>query len=162
MHAQELATELGQPGAEQLLRHGRLARLAYTGRDGFPRVVPSGFLWDGERVFLCTAVTAPKVKALAEHPNVALTIDTDDPAARQLLIRGPADTEIVDGIPPEYLAAAAKSMSAAELPPFEAQVRAMYKQMARIAVRPEWARFYDFGAGRLPAFLQKLAAQVQG
>ena len=101
-------------------------------------------------------------KALAEHPNVALTIDTDDPAARQLLIRGPADTEIVDGIPPEYLAAAAKSMSAAELPPFEAQVRAMYKQMARIAVRPDWARFYDFGAGRLPAFLQQLAAQVQG
>ena len=40
---------------------------------------------------------------------------------------------------------------------FERNVRRMYPQMARIAVTPTWARFYDYGAGRLPAFLQKLA-----
>jgi hypothetical protein len=30
-------------------------------------------------------------------------------------------------------------------------VRSMYRQMARIAITPNWARFYDFGAGRVPA-----------
>ncbi len=33
----------------------------------------------------------------------------------------------------------------------------MYDQMARIAIRPTWVRFYDFGAGRVPSFLQELA-----
>jgi hypothetical protein len=33
----------------------------------------------------------------------------------------------------------------------------MYDRMARIAITPRWARFYDFGAGRLPHFLQVLA-----
>ena len=31
--------------------------------------------------------------------------------------------------------------------------------MARIAVVPTWARYYDFGTGRIPAFLQDLAAR---
>ncbi|MEV6850161.1 hypothetical protein [Actinoplanes sp. NPDC051411] len=35
--------------------------------------------------------------------------------------------------------------------------RAMYDQMARIAVEPQWVRFYDFGAGRMPHFLAELA-----
>jgi hypothetical protein len=158
MRAQELAAELDQPGSQQLLRHGLLARLAYTGQDGFPRVIPIGFYWDGERIFMCTAAIAPKVKALAARPNVALTIDTDAPA-RALLIRGIAETEIVDGVPPEYIAASAKSMDAAELQVFEANVRGIYKQMARISVEPSWARFYDFDAGRLPAFLTKLVTE---
>ena len=48
--------------------------------------------------------------------------------------------------------------SAAE---FERNVRAMYPQMARIGITPDWARFYDFGTGRLPRFLQELAEQQQ-
>jgi nitroimidazol reductase NimA-like FMN-containing flavoprotein (pyridoxamine 5'-phosphate oxidase superfamily) len=156
MNAEELASELNHPGAQELLRNGRLARLAYSGRDGFPRVVPIGFHWDGGRIFVCTATIAPKVKALAERPNVALTIDTDAPPVA-LMIRGTAETEIVDGIPAEYLAASAKSMSGEELQAFETQVRNTYKQMARIAITPDWARYYDFGAGRVPGFLHKLA-----
>jgi hypothetical protein len=35
--------------------------------------------------------------------------------------------------------------------------RKLYDQMARIAITPHWVRFYDFGAGRLPRFLQDLA-----
>jgi general stress protein 26 len=158
MEAQELAAELDHPDAQQLLRHGVIARLAYNGGDGFPRVIPTGFLWDRGRVFFCTAVTAPKVKALAERPNVALTIDTGD-AGKTLQIRGTAAIEIVDGVAPEYLAAAAKSWDGAELRAFEDNVRGTYKQMARIGVTPEWARFYDFGSGRLPGFLNKLIAE---
>jgi hypothetical protein len=34
MKAEELASELNHPGAQQLLHHGVVARLAYNGRDG--------------------------------------------------------------------------------------------------------------------------------
>ena len=34
----------------------------------------------------------------------------------------------------------------------------MYQQQVRISIEPRWARYYDFGAGRLPAFLTALAA----
>ena len=30
------------------------------------------------------------------------------------------------------------------------------KQTVRISIEPQWPRFYDFGAGRLPAFLANL------
>jgi hypothetical protein len=78
------------------------------------------------------------------------------PPARELLLRGTASIEIVDGVAPEYLAAAAKSTHGDELAAFEAEVRRVYKQMARITITPSWARFYDFGAGRLPTFLRRL------
>jgi hypothetical protein len=42
---------------------------------------------------------------------------------------------------------------------FETEVNKMYDQMARISIVPTWARFYDFGAGRLPGFLQELIEQ---
>jgi hypothetical protein len=40
---------------------------------------------------------------------------------------------------------------------FEHACRELYDQMARIAITPHWVRYYDFGAGRLPRFLQDLA-----
>ena len=150
------------PDAEQLLHTPEPARLAYNGPDGFPRVIPIGFLWNGSAIVVCTAVTAPKVNALGERPNVALTIDDIGPPAKALLVRGVANVEIVDGVAPEYLAAAAKSTQGAELAAFEAQVRATYKQMARIIIAPTWARFYDFGAGRFPTFLRQLVDSTSG
>jgi hypothetical protein len=154
--------DLRHPDAEQLLHSPDPARLAYDGRDGFPRVIPIGFLWNGTDIVVCTAPTAPKVKALAERPNVALTIDIIGPPAKALLVRGFASIEIVDGVAPEYLAAAAKSTSGDELAAFEANVRGLYKQMARITIAPTWARFYDFGADRLPTFLRRLVDSTSG
>jgi hypothetical protein len=164
MNAADLANEIGHPGAEELLREATLVRLAYSGSDGSPRVVPLGFHWNGRDVVVCTATTAPKVKALSARPSVALTIDrADTPAtAKALLIRGNATVEIVEGIPAEFLDGAAKSLDDAELQAFEAQVRQTYERMARIAITPQWARFYDFGAGRLPTFLGKLVAEAHG
>jgi hypothetical protein len=74
-----------------------------------------------------------------------------------LLIRGTATVEIIDGVAPEYIEAAAKGDSAAELEEFESRVRDVFDQQARISITPGWARFYDFGAGKLPPFLSKLA-----
>jgi hypothetical protein len=158
MDSQEIAAELGHPEAQQLLAAATLLRLAYNGSDGFPRVIPIGFYWNGSQIVVCTAATAPKVKAIASRPNVAVTIDAGDtPAeAKSLLVRGLAGVDIVDGVADEYLAASKKVLGAEHFPEFERQVRSTYDQMARISIEPAWARFFDFGAGRLPSFLAEL------
>ena len=162
MNLQALDRELGLAGARELLESAQLARLAYNGRDGLPRVIPIGFHWNGEHIVICTATTAPKVSALAARPEVAVTIDVGSTPseARSVLVRGIATVEIVDGVPDEYLAGARKSLDAEQVEIFEGAVRTMYEQMARIAIEPRWARFYDFGGGRLPAFLSKLASEA--
>ena len=55
-----------------------------------------------------------------------------------------------------YIAASAKSLRGDELAAFEAHVRGVYPQMARIQIAPTWARYYVFGAGRMPKFLRQL------
>lgn len=157
VNTQELARELGHPEAQKLLA-GSMARLAYNGHDGFPRVIPVGFNWTGDRIVVSTAPTSPKARALCSRPEVALTIDTGSTPeeAKALLIRGLATLETVDGVTEEYLESARSSMDGPELAEFEAKVRSTYKQMVRIVIEPHWARFFDFGAGRLPAFLADL------
>ena len=150
---------LTHPDALELLTRQPLARMAYTGPDGFPRVIPLGFWWTGERIIVCTAPTSPKARALAGRPHVALTIDSDDgPANRTVSVRGVASIEVVDGVPDEYLAASSKAMTDEQARQFETQVRSFYQQMARISIEPRWARCYDFTAGRVPEFLRRLAA----
>jgi nitroimidazol reductase NimA-like FMN-containing flavoprotein (pyridoxamine 5'-phosphate oxidase superfamily) len=155
----EIADELSTTGAQELLTSTSAAHLAYIGKDGTPRVIPVGFFWTGDQVIIATAATAPKVAALLARPDVALTIDGGDTPdqARALSIRGQASVEIVDGVVEEYLSAARKTMDAEAAAEFERQVRAMYDQMARIAITPNWVRYYDFGAGRIPRFLRELA-----
>ncbi len=150
--------DLGLPDAQELLSDGPLARLAFTGTDGWPRVVPIGFLWDGTRVVMCTSPLSPKVRALSVNPEVALTIDTEVHPPKALLIRGVAHLETVPGVPEEYLRASTKTFDAPSARAFEDQVRSLYKEMTRISVEPTWARFFDFGAGRVPAFLRRLQA----
>jgi hypothetical protein len=124
-------------------------------------VSPVGLFWTGVEFVVSTANTAPKVAALSAGPDVALAIDAGDTpgGARSLSVRGRATVQIVDGVVPEYLAAARRSMDTDAVADFERNVRRMYDQMARIAIKPTWVRFYDFGAGRMPRFLQELAAQ---
>jgi hypothetical protein len=162
MNREELDRELGQPAARELLESAQLVRLAYNGPDGLPRVIPIGFHWNGEHIVICTATTAPKVRALSSRPEVAVTIDVGSTPseAKSLLVRGVATVEIVDGIPDEYLAGSRKVLDAEQVETFERQVRSMYEQMARISIEPQWARFYDFGAGRIPSFLSKLASEA--
>jgi Pyridoxamine 5'-phosphate oxidase len=162
MNRQELHRELGQAGARELLQSAQLARLAYNGRDGFPRVIPIGFHWNGEHIVICTATTAPKVRALSSRPEVAVTIDAGSTPsdAKALLVRGIATVEIVDGVPDEYLAGSRKVLDAEQAETFELGVRSMYDQMARISIEPQWAQFNDFGAGRIPPFLKKLADEA--
>lgn len=163
MDRSTIDAELGTPDAQQLLSTATLARLAYIGSDGGPRVVPVGFLWTRDTIVVSTADTSPKVKALMERPAVALSIDGGDtPAgAHAVSIRGHASVDIVEGITEEYLTSARKAMSGDELAQFEQACRDLYDRMARITITPDWARFYDYGTGRVPKFLQDLIASSQ-
>ena len=162
MERHEIDDELSTSGAQDLLNSTSAAHLAYIGTDGNPRVIPVGFWWTGDQVVVSTATTSPKVAALSAHPDVALSIgagDTPD-QARALSIRGRATVEIVDGLVPEYLAAA-RNTDAEVAAEFEQNCRDMYDQMARIAITPSWVRYYDFGSGRMPRFLKELAERNQ-
>jgi nitroimidazol reductase NimA-like FMN-containing flavoprotein (pyridoxamine 5'-phosphate oxidase superfamily) len=157
MDQHDVDTELASAG--ELLDSTSVGHLAYTAKDGTPRVVPVGFYWTGEQFVISTASTAPKVAALSARPDVALAIDADGTPeqARALSVRGRAEIRIVNGVVEEYLAAARKSMDAEAAAQFEQNCREMYDRMARIAITPRWVRYYDFGAGRMPKFLQELA-----
>lgn len=161
MNRDDIRKELQQPGAQELLKRPMLG-LAYNGLDGTPRVIPIGFLCKQGRVVICTSTTSPKVKALRDRPQVALTVDVGGTPsdAKSLLIRGVANLEVVDGIPEEYLEAAARTMDGEDLAAFTTNVTATYDQMVRIAIVPTWVRFYDFGAGRLPRTLQELVEKA--
>ena len=158
-----LADELGHPGALELLRTQSLTRLAYNGLDGFPRVIPIGFRWDGHRFTMTTAPTAPKIRALSVRPEVALTIDSADPsasnlnpAARALMVRGLATVEVSDAAMEEYLARSVEGMDEEGRRAAQARLRSIHRGMALISIEPRWARYYDFGAGRVPEFLARL------
>src|SRR3989454_11159152 len=97
---------LNDPVAQELLQSTIPARLAYTWRDGTPRVVPIWFHWNGAEVVLGTPTAAPKLKALAQNPQVALTIDDNHFPHKVLLLRGTAHIDVVEGIVPEYALAA--------------------------------------------------------
>jgi nitroimidazol reductase NimA-like FMN-containing flavoprotein (pyridoxamine 5'-phosphate oxidase superfamily) len=163
MDQHEIDAELGAAAA--LLDGTQFAHLAYTAADGTPRVVPIGIYWTGTEFVVSTSDTAPKVRALQDRPDVALSVVSggDSPAdATSLSVRGRAEVRIVDGVTEEYLAASRRSMEPEAAAQFEVAVRQMYPRMARIGIRPRWARFYDFGAGRVPRFMQELAARAAG
>lgn len=163
MTPDEVAALMEDPVAQRLLASPNPARLAYVARDGTPRVVPAGFEWTGTAIVIGTVPGAAKVLALQADPAVALTIDTSPPAwpPNALLIRGTATVTIVDGVFPEYVAGARKSIPAEEFADWEAGVRGLYDEMARIDVTPTWARIHDFET-RIPQAVEELARRKLG
>jgi nitroimidazol reductase NimA-like FMN-containing flavoprotein (pyridoxamine 5'-phosphate oxidase superfamily) len=144
--------------ARKLLQR-TIARLAYVARDGTPRVVPIGYLWDGSAIVMCTATNASKIKALQVNPDVALTIDTDEFPPNVLLVRGKAELELVEGIPDEYMQMNDPSyMTPEQREAWEAGVRSLYDAMYRIRVVPRWAKVLDFET-TLPSAVEELIAR---
>jgi hypothetical protein len=158
MKQSDVLRVLADPIAQELLGSAIPARLAYIGTDGFPRAIPMGFEWTGEAIVVCTSPTAPKVRAIESNPRVALTIDTEAQPPHVLLVRGTARIDVVDGVAPEYLAGSRRLIQSDRWAAFEAEVRATYRQMARISIVPVWAKVLDFER-RIPDFLADLARQ---
>lgn len=155
MDSTEIARILSLPYSEELLARDIL-RMAYVAKDGSPRNVPMGFVWNGTSVVVCTTTNAPKLRHLRENPQVALTIDTEVFPPKILLIRGDADLELVDGIPDEYMSTNnVYSMTDEQRTEWEKEVRSLYKQIYRITITPTWAKLIDFES-TLPSAVAEL------
>lgn len=144
------------PEARDLLSSPLPARLAYVAVDGTPRIVPTWFSWDGERVVMATWVAGPHVRhparrldALRARPEVAISIDTDGQPPTVLQVRGRAEVHVVDGIVAEYREAAERYLGAEAAAGYLSAFEGAAVSMARIAVRPEWVGVLNFSE-RLP------------
>ena len=91
-----------------------------------------------------TPPKAPKLKALAVNKKVSLTIDDNSFPNKVLLIRGTARLEPVDGIVPEYSAAAERYFEPEQARPGMNQLRTLISSMVRITIAPEWVGLLDF------------------
>jgi hypothetical protein len=112
--------------------------------------VPIWFHWTGDAIVLGSPPKAPKLKVLPSRPQVAVTIDTTEYPYWVLSIRGHAEVDMVDDVPPEYAAAAERYMGAEQGRVWVAQLRG--QQMGRIRIVPEWVNILDFET-RLPSAL---------
>jgi nitroimidazol reductase NimA-like FMN-containing flavoprotein (pyridoxamine 5'-phosphate oxidase superfamily) len=148
---------LDYPVAQELLHAPIPARLAYTWKDGTPRVVPIWFHWNSEELVLGSPPQAPKVKILPDHSHVAVTIDSTQWPYRALLLRGIARVEMVEGVTAEYAACAERYFGQEQGRVWVEQVRAMSPRMARIAVRPTWVGLLDFQT-RFPSAIEAAMA----
>jgi hypothetical protein len=135
---------LDHPVARELLQSKIPARLAYSWPDGSPRVVPIWFHWNGKELVVGSPMKAPKLKALRTKSKVAVSIDTDTRPYHVLQIRGTAQTETVEGVSPEYEAAAKRYLGDEAARALVNQLRGMSTHMARISVKPEWVAVIDF------------------
>jgi hypothetical protein len=143
---------LEHPVSKELLQSSIPARLAYVWTDGTPRVIPIWFHWNGRELVLATPPKAPKLRALAKNPKVSLTIDDNQFPHKVLLIRGTARLESVDGIVPEYAAAAERYFGREQGQAWVQQLRGMISGMVRITITPEWVGLLDFQT-RFPSAL---------
>ena len=143
---------LQHPASQELLHSKIPARLAYIATDGTPRVIPIWFHWNGREIVMASPPKAPKLKALAENPRVSLTIDDNTFPHKVLLIRGSARLEPVEGIVPEYEAAAARYFDADLAKGWLGQLRTLISSMVRITITPDWVGLLDFQT-RFPSAL---------
>src|SRR5438445_11243699 len=125
------------PAARELLQSKIPARLAYVWMDGTPRVIPIWFHWNGSEFVMGTPPNAPKLKALARNPKVSLTIDDNTFPHKVLLVRGSARLEPVEGIVPEYEAAAARYFDPDLAKGWLGQLRTLVSSMVRITITPD-------------------------
>jgi hypothetical protein len=154
----EVTEVLNRPISQGLLARD-LTRLAYVARDGTPRTIPIGFVWNGSEIVMCTARNAPKLTALRRNTAVALTIDTEVHPPKILLLRGRAALDVVEGIPDEYFEAnGAYGMTPEQRVEWEVEVRSLYDGMVRIVVTPTWAKLIDFET-TLPSAVEELVRQ---
>jgi hypothetical protein len=150
--------------AKRLLNSAIPARIAYTAKDGTPRVIPTWFHWNGNEVVMAAFIAAPHVRhpatrlaALRANPTVALTIDTEGFPPHVLLIRGQASVTEVDGLVKEYKEAAHRYLGDQGAKGYLGQISRTGTKMARIAVRPTWVGVLDFQS-RFPSPLGGVVA----
>ena len=140
---------LDDAAVQRLLGSPPIARLAYTWRDGTPRVVPMWIAWNGQEIVMGAPPNSPKMRVLADRPAVALSVDTDTWPYRVLTVRGSVSLQVVSMASlgesfPEYPAMARHYLGEVGAEQFLAAARQTFGQWTRISLRPEHVRFLDF------------------
>ena len=144
---------LEHPAAKELLESKIPARMAYVWTDGTPRVIPIWFHWNGSEFVMGTPPKAPKLKALAKNPKVALTIDDNIFPHKVLMVRGTVtQIEPVKGVVPEYAKCADRYFGPEQGKAWVGQVAALLPSMVRVTIKPEWVGLMDFQT-RFPSAL---------
>lgn len=150
---------LGTELAQRLLAAPIPARLAFVALDGTPRVVPTWFHWTGRDLVMVTYVAGPgigirhpaaRLAALRARPDVAVTIDTDTFPPQSLSLRGRVEITEVDGLAPEYAAAAQRYLGQQAAAGMLAGLDQPGTRQARIVLCPTWVGLLDFDT-RLPS-----------
>jgi hypothetical protein len=151
---------LDTPLAQRLLASAIPARVAYTAKDGTPRIAASWFQWTGGELVMPTFIRAPHVAgparrlaALRARPDVAVSIDTESSPPQVLMVRGKAQVTEIDGIDPDYAASARQYLGDEAAGQYLAMADQPGTRMARITVRPTWVGLLDFAGDRLPGVM---------
>ncbi len=135
---------LGHEMAQRLLVSDEIARLAYLGADGKPRVFPIAFHWTGEELVLATFAGVEKVRALTRNPEVALTIDAKGVPPEMLLLRGRVELTEHEGILPEYILIQNRYYDEERTKSELEHIDRPGVRMVRIGLRPSWVGVIDF------------------
>jgi hypothetical protein len=137
-----------------------VARLAYTGKDATPRLIPVNFLWNGRELVIGAFAGTYKIRDLRARPDVAITIDTADGPPKVLMLRGRVALADVEGVLPEY-AITQRTVMGDEAG--NAYLEAIDKpglRMVRIALHPTWVGVLDFQE-RFPEQTPRLVLAAQ-
>jgi len=144
---------LNDAAAGKLLQSTEVAHLAYSWSDGTPRCTPIWFHWNGSEIVMAGPANAPRAAALTDGTPVAITIDSAAWPYTVLMLRGRAAVDEVEGVAPEYRAAAVRYFGAEGGNGWCDGLPAGMRMM-RIKVAPEWVGLLDFdGMRRLPSAL---------
>jgi PPOX class probable F420-dependent enzyme len=131
------------PIVAALLAGPNLARLAYIGVGGRPRVVPIWFAHHAGEIIMVTGPKAVKLRAIEKNPAVAVTIDSSTPPYKVLLIEGEATLEPVEGMAPEYRSIVERYLGVAA-ESYLQQLLPRVKRQVRIRIAPRTWRVFDF------------------
>jgi general stress protein 26 len=135
---------LNDPVAQRLLNSTELARLAYIGADGLPRLIPMLFHWTGTEIVLPTFANSAKLRSLRRNSAVAITIDSVGPPPEVLQLRGHAEISVEPGLVDEYRLAHERYYGVEQAERNVAPLRDAGASMGRIVLRPSWVGLIDF------------------
>ncbi|MFE2958422.1 pyridoxamine 5'-phosphate oxidase family protein [Nocardia tengchongensis] len=135
---------LKTPTAQHLLSAALVARLAYTGKDGTPRLIPVNFLWTGDELVIAAFAGSYKIRDLRARPDVAICIDTTDAPPQVLMLRGQVTLAEVEGVLPEYATMQRAMMGEEAGTAYIEAIDQPGLRMVRILLRPTWVGVLDF------------------
>lgn len=151
---------LDTPIAQTLLTTSLVARLAYTGKDATPRLIPVNFLWNGQELVIGAFAGTYKIRDLRARPDVAITIDTADVPPKALMLRGKVTLAEAEGVLPEYAITQRKVMGDEMGNAYVAAIDKPGLRMVRIALHPAWVGVLDF-QDRFPERTPELVLTAQ-